>query len=110
MWDMNTRTLVHKFVDDGCIVGSSIALSPNSQYLACGSQSGVVNVYEASNLTSTRVPRPTKILLNLTTSVNSLKFNASSEILAMASDEKKDAMKLVMNGSYCTTDSSLLAT
>ncbi|XP_046996127.1 U3 small nucleolar RNA-associated protein 18 homolog isoform X1 [Schistocerca americana] len=95
VWDMGSRTCLHRFVDDGCIVGSSLALSPNGQYLACGSRSGVVNIYESASLTLSSAPRPAKILLNLTTAVTSLQFNSSSEILAMASDDKKNALKLV---------------
>ncbi|XP_066991740.2 U3 small nucleolar RNA-associated protein 18 homolog [Anabrus simplex] len=95
VWDMTTRSCVHRFVDDGCIVGSSLAISPNGQYLATGSRSGVVNVFETSDLVSNSVPQPVKILLNLTTAITSLKYNKASEILAMASDDKDNALKLV---------------
>nr|CAD7432978.1 unnamed protein product [Timema monikensis] len=95
IWDMSARACVHRFLDDGCIVGSSLAFSPNSQFLACGSLSGIVNVYDARNLTTSNAPSPLKILLNLTTPVTSLKFNAASEILAMASNDKDNAIKLV---------------
>lgn len=57
---MNTRSCVHKFVDDGCVLGTSIAVSPTQQYLACGSSSGVVNVYNTSRLESTTLPKPEK--------------------------------------------------
>nr|CAD7438930.1 unnamed protein product [Timema bartmani] len=95
IWDMPARACVHRFLDDGCIVGSSLAFSPNSQFLACGSRSGVVNVYDARSLATSNAPIPLKILLNLTTPVTSLKFNAASEILAMASNDKDNAIKLV---------------
>ena len=36
VWDMNTRDCIHKFIDDGCIKGTSIAVSPNGQHLATG--------------------------------------------------------------------------
>nr|CAD7570892.1 unnamed protein product [Timema californicum] len=95
IWDMSARACVHRFLDDGCVVGSSLAFSPNSQFLACGSRSGVVNVYDARSLTASNAPSPLKILLNLTTPATSLKFNAASEILAMASSDKDNAIKLV---------------
>ena len=60
VWDVNSRTCVHKFVDDGCILGTSIAISPTQQYLACGSSSGVVNVYGTSQLENTSLPKPEK--------------------------------------------------
>ena len=94
VWDMTSRICIHKFHDDGCIFGTTIAMSPNNQYLACGSQSGIVNIYDLTALSSF-TPEPVKVLLNLDTSITSLVFNSSSEILAMASDRKPDAMKLV---------------
>lgn len=60
IWDMNTRMCVHKFVDDGCIVGTSISVSPTQQFLACGSSSGVVNLYNTSKLENTTIPKPDK--------------------------------------------------
>lgn len=94
IWDMTNRVCVHKFIDDGCIQGTSIDISPNSQYLACGSNSGIVNIYDTADLTKT-VPTPVKILDKLVTPISDVKFNATSEILAMASDYKDEAIKLV---------------
>lgn len=95
MWDMQSRSCIHRFTDDGCISGTSLAISPNDQYLACGSSSGVVNVYEGTNMFSSTAPRPLKVALNLVTEITSLKFNATSEVLAMASVEKENAVRLV---------------
>ncbi|KAJ1523333.1 hypothetical protein ONE63_001204 [Megalurothrips usitatus] len=95
VWDMHSRSCIHRFTDDGCIVGTSLALSPNEQYLACGSSSGVVNIYEGNSIFTSAAPRPVKIALNLVTEINSLKFNASSEVLAMASMDKENAVRLM---------------
>ena len=57
---MNSRVCVHKFVDDGCITGTSIAISPTQQYLACGSSSGVVNLYNTNQLENNSLPKPDK--------------------------------------------------
>jgi U3 small nucleolar RNA-associated protein 18 len=57
---MNAKVCVHKFVDDGCIKGTSIAISPTQQYLACGSSSGVVNLYNTSQLENNSLPKPDK--------------------------------------------------
>lgn len=94
VWDMHARECVHKFYDEGCIAGEAIAMSPNNQYLACGSRSGIVNVYDSASI-STNSPTPVKVLSNLTTSVTALTFNASSEVLAMASNHLPNALKLV---------------
>lgn len=95
VWDMHSRSCIHRFTDDGCIVGTSLAVSPNGQYLACGSSSGVVNIYEGTSIYSSAAPQPVKIALNLVTQISSLKFNATSEVLAMASVDKENAVRLM---------------
>lgn len=95
IWDMHSRTCIHRFTDDGCIVGTSLAVSPSDAYLACGSSSGVVNIYDGPSVFSSAAPRPIKVALNLVTQITSLKFNATSEVLAMASNEKDNAVKLM---------------
>lgn len=92
VWDMNSRTLVTKFADEGILVGSSIAASYD--YLATGSSWGVVNLYERPEKSISQ-PKPLKAFMNLVTQVTSLKFNSSQQILAMASDEKDNHVKLV---------------
>ncbi|XP_053631136.1 U3 small nucleolar RNA-associated protein 18 homolog isoform X2 [Cherax quadricarinatus] len=94
IWDMNSLACVHRFIDDGCIDGTSIAVSPGNQYLACGSSSGVVNVYDMASV-SNKTPCPVKILDKLVTPVSALTFNSSTEILAMASEYLDNAVKLV---------------
>ncbi|KAK8387960.1 hypothetical protein O3P69_020101 [Scylla paramamosain] len=93
IWDMHARACIHRFYDDGCIGGTSIAVSPNNLYLACGSSSGVVTVYDLANVMS-RSPSPVKMLTRLRTTVSALAFNSSSEILAAASDQVENAIKL----------------
>ena len=60
------------------------------------SRMGVVNVY-GSEATSGSVdrPKPLKALGNLTTAITSLQFNHDSQLLAMASNAKKDQMRMV---------------
>jgi len=95
VWDMNSRQCIHKFYDDGCIKGTSIAFSNNGQFLACGSNSGVVNIYDTCSLLAQISPRPLKTVLNLTTAVTQLQFNSSTELLAMLSSDKENAVKLL---------------
>lgn len=114
---MNTRTCVHKFVDDGCITGTSIAISPTQQYLACGSSSGVVNLYSTSKLENNSIPKPDKgfkpikffrcqcidsisiiwisVILNLVTRISGINFHPSSELMSMFSDDKENAVRLL---------------
>eukprot|EP00128_Syssomonas_multiformis_P012547 Colp12_sorted_trinity150504_noHs@11706 len=95
VWDMNARECVHRFVDEGCINSTSMAWAPNDTYLATGSDSGVVNIYNSSSLLGNANPKPLKGIMNLTTSADLLEFNHDAQILAMASKRKKDALKLV---------------
>ena len=76
VWDMATRDCVHCFVDDGCVMGTTVSVSPDSKYVACGSDSGVVNIYDDQCLKEER-PKPLKSIMSLTTSVKCTKFNPS---------------------------------
>src|SRR6266576_874927 len=68
-------------------------------YFSFSSTSGFVNVYGAdsfspdSDLSSN--PKPIKSIANLVTPISTLRFNHDAQLLAIASQEKKDAMRLV---------------
>lgn len=94
VWDLRSQTARVKFVDEGCLTGTSVAVS--SRYLATGSSSGVVNMYKLDNLNQdVAYPQPEKAILNLTTEIEDLTFNPSGEMLAMSSMMKDGAIKLV---------------
>ena len=58
---------------------------------------GLVNVYgnDAMSTYGDAAPKELKTLGNLTTSISTLRYNHDSQLLAMASDDKKDQMRLV---------------
>ncbi|KAM6473406.1 U3 small nucleolar RNA-associated protein 18 homolog isoform 1-T2 [Liasis olivaceus] len=95
IWDVKSRRCLNRFTDEGCLHGTSIAVSKNSQYIACGSSSGVVNVYAHDDCVRETNPKPLKAIMNLVTPATSLAFNPTTEILAMASNKVDDALKLV---------------
>lgn len=95
IYDIGEQRCIHRFVDDGCINGSTIAISPNSQLLAASSKQGVVNVYNYDDVFTSKLPKPQKTILNLTTAVSSTTFNHSSELLAIASKEVEESVKIV---------------
>lgn len=95
VWDMRSSRCVNRFTDDGCVKGTSIAASRNGRYLACGSESGVVNIYSQEACLNSANPKPLKAVMNLLTSATSLTFNPSSEILAVASRAEDEAVRLV---------------
>lgn len=94
IFDIRNKRCLHSFMDEGCSHGEALAVSPNNQYIACGSQSGIVNVYDDTCMNS-RNPSPVKAFKNLQYSTYGLKFNSTSEILAMCSAECDNAVKLV---------------
>ncbi|XP_052615232.1 U3 small nucleolar RNA-associated protein 18 homolog isoform X1 [Peromyscus californicus insignis] len=95
VWDVNSRKCVNRFLDEGSLYGLSIATSKNGQYVACGSKSGVVNIYSQESCLQQTNPKPIKAIMNLVTGVTSLAFNPTTEILAVASRKMKEAVRLV---------------
>uniref|UniRef100_A0A8D1P265 U3 small nucleolar RNA-associated protein 18 homolog n=1 Tax=Sus scrofa TaxID=9823 RepID=A0A8D1P265_PIG len=95
VWDVNSRKCLNRFVDEGSLYGLSIATSRNGQYVACGSNCGVVNIYNQESCLQETNPKPIKAIMNLVTGVTSLTFNPTTEILAIASDKMKEAVRLV---------------
>ena len=100
VWDVRQRQSRKLFFDDGCIIGTSIACSPNGRYLACGSNTGIVNLYDNREVEAMRNPVPVKIFDGLRTRVDCIQFNHSSEALVMSSKELKQAVKIV--SIYCS--------
>ncbi|XP_028310960.1 U3 small nucleolar RNA-associated protein 18 homolog [Gouania willdenowi] len=95
VWDVRSSRCMNRFSDEGCLVGTSISASPDGRYLACGSQSGVVNIYSQEACLNSTNPKPVKAVMNLLTSATSLTFNPSSEVLAMASHCEDEAVRLL---------------
>ena len=94
VWDLGMRQCVKRFSDDGAVKITCVEAS--GRYLAVGSNTGVVNVYdrEGSEYRAEEA-KPVKSVMNLTTSVGGLAFNYSNELLAMHSKWKRDAFKLL---------------
>ncbi|KAK7879282.1 hypothetical protein WMY93_033937 [Mugilogobius chulae] len=93
--DLRSSRCLSRFTDDGCVKSTSMAASPNGRLLACGSQSGVVNIYSQDSCFSSSRPKPLKSVMNLVTPVTSLKFNSSSELLLLGSRTDDDAVKML---------------
>eukprot|EP00470_Lotharella_oceanica_P003216 CAMPEP_0170172084 /NCGR_PEP_ID=MMETSP0040_2-20121228/5316_1 /TAXON_ID=641309 /ORGANISM="Lotharella oceanica, Strain CCMP622" /LENGTH=250 /DNA_ID=CAMNT_0010412557 /DNA_START=97 /DNA_END=849 /DNA_ORIENTATION=- len=109
LWDMRMRKCVSRHYDFGSVHGTCIAATFDSKMYACGSSSGVVNLY--SNLygkeqqqqqskggafrAAATAPKPVKSFMNLTTPIDHLAFTRNSEILAMSSSREKDSFRLV---------------
>ena len=115
VWDVGERRCVKRWKDDGGFGSRLMASDRAGRYLAIGcvephlnsdylfiynllsSRTGLVNVYgsEGSTSLASSHPKPAKTLGNLTTAITSLSFNHNSQILAIASNTKKDQMRMV---------------
>ncbi|XP_058802930.1 U3 small nucleolar RNA-associated protein 18 homolog isoform X2 [Phymastichus coffea] len=95
VWDVQSRQCVNRAFDDGCLSACAVAISPNGQFIATGSKQGAVNIYESKSIFNEQTPQPVKTVLNLVTAITRLKFNPTTEILAMASDRKANAFRIV---------------
>ncbi|KAG1327971.1 U3 small nucleolar RNA-associated protein 18 [Cocos nucifera] len=93
-WDLRTRRCIHKAVDEGCIMGSALCVSPDSSLFAAGSSSGIVNVYKREEFLGGK-RKPLKSIENLTTMVDFMKFNHDAQILAITSRMMKNGLKLI---------------
>ena len=112
--------VIGRWNDEGAVGTTVIALGGKSgreswiggdRWVAIGSSSGVVNVYDRrawsendpsvkpakddSNGGIPKAPKPVRDLQNLTTPISHLTFTADGQVLAMASQWKNNAMRLV---------------
>ncbi|KAH9920333.1 WD40-repeat-containing domain protein [Fomitopsis serialis] len=71
---------------------------------------GLVNVYGSEGVSAlgSNSPKPLKTLGNLTTAITSLRFNHNSQLLAIASNTKKDQMRMVCIVEYLLNPSAHL--
>lgn len=56
----------------------------------------MVNIYNQDSCLQEANPKPIKAIMNLVTGVTSLTFNPTTEILAIASEKMKEAVRLVI--------------
>lgn len=103
-WHIGSRRCVERFRNEDGTITSSLASSDN--FLAVGSESGVVNLYDdRHSLSSTQGSRglalasadraPLKSIMNLTTSADRLAFNHDGSILAMLTQRERNGLKLL---------------
>jgi len=119
-WGVENRVAIARWKDDGAIGTTTISLggrSPGSiggyRYIAIGSSSGIVNIYDrrswtlaptststtssksASRTSIPKNPKPLRILDQLVTPISHLAFSPCGQLLVMASRWKADALRLV---------------
>lgn len=102
-FDVHTGRVLRKWADSSAVAVTKIAMGGNDRWLAVGTQSGVVNVFEmpgskyqdAGAAEGSASAKLVKEIGNLVTPVSSLCFSHDGQILAVASQAKKDAFRLV---------------
>ncbi|KAJ8503293.1 hypothetical protein ONZ45_g10983 [Pleurotus djamor] len=112
IWDVGSRRCLRRWRDEGGFRGAGLMLAGSAHRmrgsLAIGSNTGLVNVYGAdaisplpednNSATAPSIfsqPKPQKTLGQLVTSITALRYNHDGQLLAMASKEKKDALRLI---------------
>ncbi|CAA7266393.1 unnamed protein product [Cyclocybe aegerita] len=105
IWDVGQRRCVRRWKDEGGYRGAGRVMAGgggSKGWLTIGSTSGFVNVYGSDSFAvpgdtfySTDKPKLVKALGHLTTPISTLRFNHDGQMLAMASKDKKDALRLV---------------
>ncbi|KAH9487370.1 putative U3 small nucleolar RNA-associated protein 18 [Psilocybe cubensis] len=107
IWDVAQRRCVKRWKDEGGYRGAGRVFTVgggSNGSMAIGSSSGFVNVYGSDSFSvpgdgtfssGSEKPKLVKALGHLTTPISTLKFNHDAQILAMASKDKKDSMRLV---------------
>ncbi|KAJ6612263.1 WD40-repeat-containing domain protein [Mycena sp. CBHHK59/15] len=102
LWDVGERRCLRRWKDEGGFRGSGRVMTGSSKgWLAIGSNTGLVNVYGSESFrhedtaSFTAQPNPIKTIGHLTTAISTLRFNHDAQVMAVASKEKKDAMRLI---------------
>lgn len=112
-WSLARKRTVGLWRDEGSVGGTVLALGGKGgpeglgadRWVALGSNSGVLNIYDRNDLVdktnangSLEVkpqPEPTRRCEQLTTPITTATFSSDGQLLAFASQHKKDALKLV---------------
>lgn len=91
VWDLYSPMRPCFFYDDGAVGPRRLAISKNGQFVACGTDTAIVNVYERSAIESsisTNIVKPLYTIDNLTTQIGQMKFNSDSQLLTITSPIK----------------------
>jgi len=99
-WDLASRKIMDVFHDNGSLKTNCIDFSGDGNYLVTGNSVGIANLYQYNNITKNLKKTPIKEIENLTTSLDNTKFNPESEIIAVTSKWKRNAIRLVHLPSY----------
>lgn len=103
IWEFDLTTLVtrilRRWTDSSAVRITQLALGGGDRWLAVGTASGVVNLFDRAGLAISELtaeqPRPFKSVENLVTAVTCLSFSPDGQILCVSLRNKRDAIRLV---------------
>lgn len=108
-WSVESKSFLARWIDDGSIGATAVALGGNNgpkalgsdRWIVIGSQSGVVNIYDrrafvsGNEITVKERPEPNRRFEQLTTPTSNLEISPDGQLLVLSSKWKKDALRLV---------------
>jgi len=108
-WSVESKSFVARWIDDGSIGATVLTLGGphgpkplgGDRWVAIGSQSGVVNIYDrrafvsGNEINVKERPEPNRRFEQLTTPTSNLTISPDGQLLVLSSKWKKDALRLV---------------
>lgn len=93
-WDLRMNTCLNKTQDEGNFSTTCIGMSKDMRHLATGSKMGTLNLFNMNREAQMLDSKPSKQIMNLTTSITDLKFDPSSQLVSFCSKWKKNAVRM----------------
>ncbi|KAI4114558.1 MAG: hypothetical protein LQ345_004682 [Seirophora villosa] len=105
-WDGRQKRVVGRWVDEGAVGTTVVVLGGRGggakdlgadRWVAVGSSSGIVNIYDRKSWGGGQIPtnpKPRRMFDQLTTPTSHLAFSADGQLMVMASRWKRDALRL----------------
>lgn len=102
-YDVLQRAFTARWRDEGGFATTVVA-NGGARWVAVGSQSGIVNIYDRKlsfgggapgAVGSPQEPKPVKVMEQLVTAISVLEFSPDTQVLCIASRGKKDALRMV---------------
>ncbi|PWW79946.1 WD40 repeat-like protein [Tuber magnatum] len=103
-FDVLSEKVVARWKDEGGHA-TTVLKNGGAQWVAIGSQSGIVNIYDRARsfggggnalVGGTKEnPKPVRVLEQLVTAISVIEFSPDCQVLAMASKGKRDALRMV---------------
>ncbi|KAL8720988.1 MAG: hypothetical protein Q9225_002228 [Loekoesia sp. 1 TL-2023] len=113
-WDGRQKKILGRWVDEGAVGITDVAMGGRGngakdiggdRWVAVGSSSGIVNIYDRRSWKREDIPpnpKPTRAFDHLTTPASHLVFSPDGQLMMMASRWKRDALRLGQSSSSCS--------